>query len=175
MLDEIEMGPDCNDHIAPARLTVNHYGAVILNSPNMFIADIDRPPGYEPQLLQMLSSAGRSLTTSGASWRVYRTCAGFRAICTSKFFREDEMPNGQLILEKLGSDCRYIKLCKVHNCFRARLTPKPWRVRTPDDNPYVCQLIAVIGNSVHPALKHQLQLHDDISVPHTFHDAWCLA
>jgi hypothetical protein len=31
------------------------------------------------------------------------------------------------ILREMGSDPLYIRLCKAQECFRARLTPKPWR------------------------------------------------
>jgi hypothetical protein len=30
-------------------------------------------------------------------------------------------------LRELGSDPKYVQLAKAQECFRARLTPKPWR------------------------------------------------
>ena len=36
------------------------------------------------------------------------------------------------LLESLGSDPLYRRLCEHQQCFRARLTPKPWRLKLPD-------------------------------------------
>jgi len=32
------------------------------------------------------------------------------------------------ILQQLNSDELYVRLCRSQKCFRARLTPKPWRM-----------------------------------------------
>ena len=32
------------------------------------------------------------------------------------------------MMEALGADPLYVRLCRAQECFRARLTPKPWRV-----------------------------------------------
>ena len=32
------------------------------------------------------------------------------------------------VLQDLNCDELYIRLCRVQKCFRARLTPKPWRI-----------------------------------------------
>jgi hypothetical protein len=31
------------------------------------------------------------------------------------------------LMRRLGADPLYIQLCRTQECFRARLTPKPWR------------------------------------------------
>ena len=38
------------------------------------------------------------------------------------------MTEATSILKQLGSDKLYILLCDKQQCFRARLTPKPWRL-----------------------------------------------
>jgi hypothetical protein len=92
------------------------------------------------------------------------------------------------VFEALGADPLYRKLCKTQKCFRARLTPKPWRcgIRSkPERWPWLdakreklfqkweaqyqsfaanwatCELIRQIGNSpVHPEVQSILKLHD---------------
>jgi hypothetical protein len=57
---------------------------------------------------------------------VYRTAGGLRYIMA----RPDADPHDPAVLElmgRLGADPLYIILCRVQECFRARLTPKPWR------------------------------------------------
>lgn len=59
--------------------------------------------------------------------RVYRTRAGLRVIVTGA----DAPPmseRGRDILTQLGSDPLYVELCSTHDSYRARLTPKPFRV-----------------------------------------------
>jgi hypothetical protein len=38
----------------------------------------------------------------------------------------------QAAMAALGSDPQYIRLCQVQKSFRARLTPKPWRIGVPN-------------------------------------------
>jgi len=40
---------------------------------------------------------------------------------------EPESETAIAVLNALGSDPLYRQLCKTQKCFRARLTPKPWR------------------------------------------------
>lgn len=59
--------------------------------------------------------------------RVYRTLAGVRVIVVNQVYeRVDEQATD--MMQELGSDPLYLKLCKSQACFRARLSPKPWRV-----------------------------------------------
>lgn len=65
--------------------------------------------------------------------RVYRTFAGWRVIAMHDVFD----PTSDTViaaLEAMGSDPQYVQLTKVQRCFRARLSPKPWRcgVTRPD-------------------------------------------
>lgn len=59
--------------------------------------------------------------------RVYRTAAGLRVLVTGA----DAPPSSdraRQLLTELGSDPLYVELCATHDSYRARLTPKPFRV-----------------------------------------------
>ncbi len=59
-------------------------------------------------------------------FRVYRTFGGFRLLITSRTF-DPAAPDALSLLNALGSDPLYIRLCKAQECFRARLSAKHWR------------------------------------------------
>jgi hypothetical protein len=91
--------------------------------------------------------------------------------------------------DALDSDPLYRQLCKSQKCYRARLTPKPWRCGIPQrperwpwpdakiesrfqqwqsryakasDAYATCALITVIGNrEVHPDIQPIVNLHDE--------------
>lgn len=131
-------------------LTINSYGATVLNSSGVLFVDIDIPQPKGPGLLGSIKSlfgkkpaaptteereAPHLLTlenfvrANGAwSFRVYRTAAGLRYIATHASFD----PASEVVkstLELLGCDPTYTLLCGRHKSFRARLTPKPWRIK----------------------------------------------
>lgn len=60
------------------------------------------------------------------SARVYKTAAGYRLMITTVGF-EAGSPQSETLLQQFGSDPLYVRLCKMQESFRARLTPKPWR------------------------------------------------
>lgn len=62
--------------------------------------------------------------------RVYRTPAGFRVLAMHKTF-EPRGPEAAGCFDALRVDPVYARMCKVQNCFRARVSPKPWRVGVP--------------------------------------------
>ena len=59
--------------------------------------------------------------------RVYRTHSGLRYLVTHALFTPTD-PQAQEAMAALGADAQYIRLCQVQKSFRARLTPKPWRI-----------------------------------------------
>ncbi len=64
-------------------------------------------------------------------FRVYRTPNGYRLLAMHALFD----PRGQQAQEAfdgLGADPTYVLMCKNQNCFRARVSPKPWRIGIPD-------------------------------------------
>jgi hypothetical protein len=123
-------------------------------------------------------------------FRVYRTCAGVRALATDDVF-DPAAPTTLDMLHHLKADPLYVRLCKGQGCFRARLSPKPWRCgcepnRTlwPRENAAqktlferweaqyaanqekyaTCRLLGTIGNlRVHPELEPIIQLHDRLT------------
>ncbi|MDJ0698669.1 MAG: hypothetical protein QNJ07_02330 [Woeseiaceae bacterium] len=59
--------------------------------------------------------------------RVYRTPKGYRALVMHRTFDAgEEQPF--VFLKKIGSDPLYVRMCRNQKCFRARISPKPWRI-----------------------------------------------
>lgn len=67
--------------------------------------------------------------SSNPAWnlRLYRTPAGYRVLATHRPFeaRSEEV---QRFFIKVLADPVYVRMCTNQNCFRARLTAKPWRI-----------------------------------------------
>jgi hypothetical protein len=133
-------------------VTRNRYGAEVLNTDRLLIADIDltglgestsggllrrlfrrdtarADPQAEPtpvvERLATLTDWARANPSLGVI--VYRTASGLRVFVTGV----DEPAtshHGAHILVELGADPIYRELCRTHGTFRARLTPKPWRL-----------------------------------------------
>ncbi len=59
--------------------------------------------------------------------RLYRTPAGMRVLAMHRTFDPHE-EEAALLFKALQADALYSVMCKVQNCFRARLTAKPWRI-----------------------------------------------
>ena len=59
--------------------------------------------------------------------RVYKTAKGYRVLFMDRTYDPSSDETLQL-LESLHSDKVYIQMCRNQKCFRARLTPKPWRI-----------------------------------------------
>lgn len=62
------------------------------------------------------------------SFRLYQTPAGFRIIAT----HATVLPSASLVadwFEYFHADANYARLCQSQQCFRARLTAKPWRMK----------------------------------------------
>ena len=139
------IGPDGEE---AAIVTRNRYGALVLNCRAICFADVDLPEVKSTGLLEaliLLFSArrrrekARAIEQAGIerirawsechpenSFRLYRTAAGLRLLFTDRDYDpvSEEASN---LLRELGSDALYMKLTLRQECFRARLTPKPWR------------------------------------------------
>ncbi len=59
--------------------------------------------------------------------RLYRTPKGYRVLVMHQTFDPEEERAFEF-LQKVGSDPLYIRMCRNQKCFRARLSPKPWRI-----------------------------------------------
>ena len=62
--------------------------------------------------------------------RVYRTPAGLRVLVVHRRF-DPTSPEVAEFFRALGSDPLYVRMCVRQRCFRARVSPKPWRIGIP--------------------------------------------
>jgi hypothetical protein len=121
-------------------ITRTRSGTEVLNATQLAILDIDRRGRGFLAWLRSLFKPGRQLdpgqithiiawveNNPGAGLRLYRTPAGLRAILTHRRF-DPASPEIEAIMHALLVDRLYMRLCKRQRCFRARLTPKPWRI-----------------------------------------------
>jgi hypothetical protein len=191
-----------------AVITRNSYGCLVLNTARVMFVDVDLPepkaPGLFARLFGKTSTEAPPLTEAGAiakvenwtrsnsdwGWRIYRTRAGLRLLATHALF-DPEAAASNGVFDALGADPLYHKLCQTQKCFRARLTPKPWRcalVRKPERWPFLdaraekgfqkweaqyqsmsfnwatCELVKKIGNEeIHPAIQPILKIHDELT------------
>ncbi|MDO7873616.1 hypothetical protein Q5H93_02645 [Hymenobacter sp. ASUV-10] len=60
-------------------------------------------------------------------FRLYRTLRGYRLLVLHQLLPPDG-PEAQAVFAALGADTTYVRLCQTQNCYRARLSPKPWRI-----------------------------------------------
>ncbi|MBL7152206.1 MAG: hypothetical protein ISS79_00695 [Phycisphaerae bacterium] len=195
-----------------AHVTRNRYGALVLNAASVLFVDIDfpriKPNGLWDTILlifsskrkqQRIAAAQESALESVRDWarrnpgyafRVYRTYAGLRLLFIDKLYEPNSNDTSR-ILSELGSDPLYRKLTSKQECFRARLTPKPWRcgsTRPPAQFPWtdeteeqayrqwqqhythctgkykVCYLIETHGSIIPNAeIDSILKLHDNLA------------
>lgn len=193
-----------------AAVTINRYGAQVLNTATLVFVDVDlapvqtqphgglfgrlfgrKAPAGDPmeQSLERLRAWARQNPSHGA--RVYRTAAGLRYLLTHPALQPDGGDTHRL-MEQLGADPLYALLCRSQQSFRARLSPKPWRIGvsgTPKlsyeklENPSaearawmrryedasrgfaVCSLIEVVGQTRPPDdnTARLISLHDDLA------------
>lgn len=61
------------------------------------------------------------------NFRIYRTPAGLRLLATHRTFDPEE-PAVYDCFNALGTDPMYSRMCRNQKCFRARVSPKPWRI-----------------------------------------------
>ena len=137
-----------------ALVTRNRYGSTVLNSSSMMFIDIDvhtddlQPAGFFARLFgktkkiedfnvketeRRFNAALEKVDEYVSKDRecgflVYRTFAGLRLIATHKIF-DPSSEASQKIFDALGTDPLYQKLCKAQNSFRARVSPKYWRMK----------------------------------------------
>jgi hypothetical protein len=133
-----------------AVVTRNVYGAFVLNTRDLMFVDIDsdepsaaatsflsavmglfgkkqqQPAPSAPSPVEEL--VRQVAATSGLSLRLYKTAGGHRAIVTNAPYGATADASDAL-LRDFGADPLYIRLCRQQESFRARLTPKPWRMR----------------------------------------------
>ncbi len=178
-----------------AIITRNAYGAQILNVPDLLFLDID----FEPQsVFKRLFGKRKSpedialeklrdaLNRESATFRIYRTASGLRAMAIDRTF-DPKSGDVQDLMKRTGTDPAFARMCIAQKSFRARLTPKPWRCnctlppgRHPRDDDAqrvfdnwlreyeaatqrhaTCRYLETIGNAnPSPALRSLVDLHD---------------
>jgi hypothetical protein len=143
-------------------VTRNRYGALVLNSGNVMFVDWDVNPQANPQAMpqpkgffarfrravrqyseQELRQASQVIKHDlqtridglandiKLGLRLYETHSGLRGIVTSTLL-DPGGETSQELLEYLGADKLYARLCRIQGTYRARLTPKFWRVGIGD-------------------------------------------
>lgn len=193
-----------------AVVTRNSYGCLVLNTSSVMFVDVDLPEtpvsigSWFKKLFGKQEASGTGDAESrvlaqaeawieanpGWGWRIYRTSAGLRLMATHALI-EPGHESARRVFDAMGADPLYRRLCDVQQCYRARLTPKPWRCRVPkppvswpwpDDNAearYVrwddgyrqacerfatCDLVTTLGNDlIHSDVRPILELHDEMT------------
>lgn len=124
---------------ARAVVTRNSYGCLILNTAEALFVDVDEKPAGLVQALAGLFGKRKTFEDTviermeswiavhqGWGWRAYRTKAGIRLLATHRPIAPTD-PLCREVFREFQADRLYQKLCVNQKCFRARLTPKPWR------------------------------------------------
>ena len=122
-------------------ITRNRYGAQVLNTETLMILDIDRPQpsggllGFfkkdmRPPKEQIFDSVRQLAVTpkyQEFGFRIYETYQGARVIVSGRDF-DPRTAETKRIMDEFHCDPLYIRLCIKQGCYRARLTPKPYRM-----------------------------------------------
>lgn len=87
-------------------------------------------------LMRLQGGAKRSVLRSihrfarnNPDWRIrlYQTPAGYRLLVMNRTFSAND-PQVLAFFKAVHADPMYVTMCRKQNCFRARVSPKPWRV-----------------------------------------------
>lgn len=121
-------------------ITICRYGAKILNTNQYTILDLD---DYPVEFFDLFKSLGKLTKKErivfkfnekikrhpelGKDFRIYETTKGVRVI--GKKYIEPGDNRYTSLMRKLFVDWIYIQMTRKQNCYRARVTPKPYRMR----------------------------------------------
>ncbi len=139
---------------------------------------------------EMACAGIREFMAQNPNWnaRVYRTPLGMRMLVTHQTFSASD-PIVTECFKKIAADPVYAKMCQRQDCFRARVSPKPWRIGIADrmrggvwpvaenkmserkawieryetaSRPYsACTFFEEIGSgTIHPDVRPVIELHD---------------
>lgn len=183
-----------------AVITRNRYGAQVLNVEKMMILDIDTPKGAgglgglfkkwkdkRSRKAEIFDTVRKLATTKYGQYgfRIYETYQGARVIVLGRDFDPRDSETKKM-MDEFNCDPLYTLLCQKQGCYRARLTPKPSRMRMRgfkvkfprdgDDSEFqrwlteyehtsqrfgVCKLVEQVGAS--HSMPEVVRLHDDIT------------
>jgi hypothetical protein len=179
-------------------ITRNRYGAQVLNAEHLLILDIDKPKSSfgdlfrkkdadqdKRKIFEMVRKLASTSKYREYGFRLYETCQGGRVMVLGKDFDPRDPETGKMMSE-FNCDRLYMTLCQKQACFRARLTPKPQRMkmrrykiqfpRQGDDsdlqqwladyvresrNYSVCKFIEQVG--ARHSVNEIIQIHDEIT------------
>ena len=123
-------------------VTRNRYGARVLNTDSVVIIDIDhhrqtflealgfRKRDNKAAIVEDLEKLARRPEYAQLGFRVYETAQGARVIVTGGYF-DPASPQAAALFRDSNADKTFAKLCVQQKCYRARLTPKPQRIKQP--------------------------------------------
>lgn len=95
----------------------------------LFSATVANPQRVRTRERRRAEGRIRAFAASHPDWllRVYETPNGFRVLVAHRTFEPNESAVTELF-DALSTDPLYRRLCDRQQCFRARLTAKPWRM-----------------------------------------------
>lgn len=121
-------------------VTVCRYGAKVLNTSMYTILDLDDYPvsffdyfrsiRKLPKKERIVAKFEQNIEKNpdlGTDFRIYETQKGIRVI--GKTYIDPSSQGYSKLMRGLGVDWLYIALSKKQRCYRARLTPKPYRMK----------------------------------------------
>lgn len=123
-------------------VTRNRYGAEVLNSTSVVFVDIDKPPAgvlhilgvprsrekRKQAILRFLGKRFQRPDLGRMGIRVYETHSGVRLILGMQM-ADPRSRESRDLMRTFHADPIYADLCSKQRCYRARLTPKPYRIR----------------------------------------------
>lgn len=189
ILEPIERKLNANNIV-----TRNRYGALVLNTTSLCFVDVDsfENRGFWSKLFslkspeQRLLHAVKQLTSKQkeVSARVYRTARGWRVVVQAPGLTINS-PQMSDLFEYLQADALYTRLCLQQQCWRARISPKPFDENLPpfptlSDSEHaredmaewvrvyeqrtahyaVCRLVAAYGPPIYNPI---LEMHDQVT------------
>ena len=180
-------------------ITVCRYGAKILNTTQYTILDLDdyafnffdlfkaiRKLPKKERIVQKFLQRIEEFPELGRDFRIYETSKGVRVI--GKKYIDPNGANYELMMRKLAVDWLYIVLSQKQNCYRARISPKPYRTRIETikvRSPLDCETeqyrewaeIYERASENYQVVKHVLSLGKDFSADPVIrmHDSVCKA
>jgi hypothetical protein len=182
-------------------ITRNRYGAQVLNTERLLILDIDKPKAIggglmglfkrkdtrspKEQIFETVRQLAATPKYKEYGFRIYETYQGARVIVVGRDFAARDRETMD-IMSEFNCDPLYMAICQKQGCFRARLTPKPYRMnlrrykvqfpREGDDTEFrgwledyeresrgfnVCRFVEQVGAKHSP--NEIVQIHDDIT------------
>jgi len=120
-------------------VTRNRYGALVLNSKNLLFIDIDQyrrtlfdrifrsSIPTKQLMLQRIQTTMQKPRYATFGFRLYETAKGYRLLVTGVDFAPRSLES-KMLMRAFEADMLYQWLCVEQNCYRARLTPKPYRI-----------------------------------------------